>query len=182
MSTSTGKNTPLPTDTDTDTDAATPKEKTLYNFKPLTDHETITEKERVISLTKFQKEMELRDLDATLSHFHTLRGINTGELYTFRGKLKALARDYGIGFVVWYWTVWTTSAALTYATITLGGVDVMVLLTKLDGYTGYDISSKVDPDLGTIALTFAMNELAEPLRLPIVVVTTKPVVDFFTSK
>ena len=168
--------------TNNDTDANVENKSLSFDFKPLTEEEEKKEKERVAGLTKFQKEMELRKLDAALSHFNTLRGINTGELYTLRGKFKALARDYGIGFMIWYWTIWTTSAALTYTTITVGGVDVMVLLTKVDGYTGLDISTKVDPELGTIALSLAVNELLEPLRLPVVVLTTKPVVDFFTRK
>jgi len=152
------------------------------NFEPLSKKEEEQEKERVARLTNFQKEMELRDLDQQISRLNTLRGINTGELYTFRGKFKALARDYGIGFMVWYWTIWSTTAALTYATIKVGGVDAIVLLAKLDGYTGYDISSKVDPALGTVALSLAVNELLEPLRLPIVVLTTKPIVNYFYAR
>jgi len=50
---------------------------------------------------QYQKEIELRDLDKELSRLNTLRGINSGELYTFRGKFKALARDYGVGFMAW---------------------------------------------------------------------------------
>lgn len=147
----------------------------------MTSEEEAAEEIRVSNLTKFQKEMELRDLDDALSYFNTKRGINTGELYTLRGKFKALARDYGIGFMVWYWTIWSSTALLTYGSITLGGVDVISLLHKVDGYTGLEIASKVDPQLGTIALTIAANELLEPVRLPIVVLTTKPVVNFFSN-
>ena len=153
---------------------------TSNHLKPLTKEEEEKEKERVAGLSAFQKEMELRDLDDQISRLNTLRGINTGELYTLRGKFKALARDYGIGFMVWYWAIWSSTAVLTYGAITVGDVDVIALLAKLDTYTGLDISSKVDPALGTIALTVAVNELLEPLRLPIVVVTTKPVVNFFS--
>jgi hypothetical protein len=56
---------------------------------------------RVEGLSKYEKEMELRNFDKELARFNTLRGINTGELYTFRGKFKALARDYGMGFMAW---------------------------------------------------------------------------------
>ena len=59
------------------------------------------EKERVAGLTPFEKDMvlhmELRDLDRQLALLNMRRGINTGELYTTRGKLKALSRDYGDG-------------------------------------------------------------------------------------
>eukprot|EP01083_Nonionella_stella_P183353 662349_1 len=60
-------------------------------FSILSKEEEDQEKLRVESLSKFEKEMELRDLDKQLSKLNTLRGINTGELYTIRGKFKALA-------------------------------------------------------------------------------------------
>lgn len=148
----------------------------------MTQEEEQLEKARADALTDYQKEMELRQLDRSISRLNTLRGINTGELYTLRGKFKALARDYGVGFMVWYWCVWTTTACLTYGAIELGNVDAIALIGKIDNFTGYEISSKVDPTLGTIGLTIAINECLEPLRLPIVVLTTKPVVNFFTGK
>lgn len=151
-------------------------------FSALPPSEEEAEKQRVSAMTPYEKEMELRKLDADLARLHTLRGINTGELYTFRGKMKALARDYGAGFLVWYWAVWFSTAGMTYAAIELGGVDAMALVTKLDGYTGFDVASKLDPTLGTIALTLAVNEMLEPLRLPVVVLTTKPVVNLFTQR
>jgi len=149
------------------------------HFSMLTPAEEETEKERVSKLSSYQKEMELRNLDEQIAKLNTLRGINTGELYTLRGKFKALARDYGIGFMVWYWTVWCSTAVLTYGAIELGNVDAIAMLAKVDAWTGYEISTKVDPTLGTIGLTLAVNECLEPLRLPVVVLTTKPVVHFF---
>jgi len=155
-------------------------QKRFYSALSKDDEEA--EKQRVAGLSDYEKEIELRDLDAKLAKLNTLRGINTGELYTLRGRFKFLARDYGIGFMMWYWTVWCSTAALTYASIEVLGVDAMALFARVDGWTGYDISSKVDPTLGTIGLTIAVNELLEPLRLPIVVFSTKPVVDFFSKR
>ena len=66
-------------------------------FCSLTKEEEEQEKERVSKLSPYQKEMELRNVDAEIKRLNTLRGINTGELYTWRGKFKALARDYGLG-------------------------------------------------------------------------------------
>jgi len=74
-------------------------------FSVIPQDEEEKEKERVASLSKYEKEMELRGLDKKIAKLNTLRGINTGELYTFRGKFKALARDYGVGFMVWYVTL-----------------------------------------------------------------------------
>ena len=155
---------------------------TIRLYSVLTPSEEEKEKTRVSSLTKYQKEMELRDLDKEIARLETLRGINSGELYTMRGKFKYLAKNYGMGFMVWYWTVWSSTALLTYGAIEVGGIDAMAMIAKLDGYTGYDISSKIDPTLGTIGLTIAVNELLEPVRLPFVVVTVKPVVETFSSK
>lgn len=150
-------------------------------YSSLPKEEEEKEKLRVGLLSENQKKMELKELDKKIARLNTLRGINTGELYTFRGRFKALARDYGMAFMAWYWCVWTSTAALTYASIEVGGVDAIALLAKVDTMTGYEISSKVDPTFGTIGLTLAINELLEPLRLPIVVFTTKPIVDRLSS-
>ena len=150
-------------------------------YSSLPKEEEEKEKQRVGLLSETQKKKELKELDKEISRLNTIRGINTGELYTFRGRFKALARDYGMAFMAWYWCVWTSTCALTYASIELGGVDAIALLGNVDAFTGYDISSKVDPTVGTIGLTLAINELLEPLRLPIVVFTTKPIVDRLSS-
>lgn len=70
-------------------------------FSVLSKEDEESEKKRVAGLSKYQKEIELRDLDKELARLNTLQGINTGELYTFRGKFKALARDYGMAFMAW---------------------------------------------------------------------------------
>jgi len=154
------------------------------SFSSLPPDEEREEKKRVGSLTPYQKEMELRKLDSELARLQTLRGINTGELYTFRGKFKMLSRDYGIGFMAWYWTVWFATAGLSYAAIELGGVDPLMVAGKIENFMGWEamsISGKLDPTLGQIGLVVAVNECLEPLRLPFVVVTTKPVVNFFSK-
>ena len=151
-------------------------------FSAFTKDEEVQENNRVSALSKYQKEIELRDLDKELSRLNTLRGINTGELYTFRGKFKALARDYGIAFMAWYWTVWMSTALLTYGAIEMGAVDVMAVIGKVDAFTGYDLTSKVDPQLGAIGITLVFNEMLEPIRLPIVVLTTKPIVEAIYPK
>ncbi len=152
------------------------------SFSALPPDEEEAEKNRVASLTPYQKEMELRQLDSELARLQTLRGINTGELYTLRGKFKMLSRDYGMGFLAWYWTVWFATAGLTYAAVELGGVDPILVMSKAEMWLGWEagaISGKVDPTLGQLGLVIVLNECLEPLRLPIVVMTTKPVVNAF---
>lgn len=149
-----------------------------YVSNPMTAEEENDEKKRVTTLSSFQKEMELRQLDEQLAKLHMLRGISTGELYTWKGKFKALARDYGMPFMMWYWTCWVATAGLTYGAIELGGLDAIAVIAKFDSMTGFTMAQKVDPTVGTIGLTLVFNELLEPLRLPIVIMTTKPVVHF----
>lgn len=152
------------------------------HYSSLSKEDEDKEFERVKLLSQSQKDKELNELDKEIARLYSLRGINTGDLNTFRGRFKALARDYGIAFMAWYWVVWTSTAALTYAAIEVGGIDAIALIAKVDNLTGFEISQKIDPAVGTIGLTLAVNEMLEPLRLPIVVFTTKPIVDTLSSK
>lgn len=95
-----------------------------------------------------------------------------------------LSRDYGMGFLAWYWTVWFGTAGLSYLAIEWGGVDPIMVASKVETFLGWEemsIAGKLDPTIGQIGLVVAMNECLEPLRLPFVVVTTKPVVNFFSK-
>lgn len=143
----------------------------------MTKDEEVTEKSRVSQLTPFAKDQELRHLNREIARLEMLKGINTGELYTWSGRYKSLSRDYGFPLVAYYFTVWTTTGLLCLSAIHVGGVDAMALLARMDAYTGLDLASKVDPDLGKIGLALVLNEIIEPLRLPIVILTVKPVVD-----
>lgn len=152
-------------------------------YTPLTAAEEEAEKQRVASLSAFQKDQELRKLNREIAKLETLKGINTGELYSWRGRYKALARDYGMPLLVWYWAAWTSTFAICYGTIEVGNVDTMALIAQMDARFGWDMASKVDPEMGKIGMALLLNELAEPLRLPLVIVTVKPVMDrFFPPK
>lgn len=61
--------------------------------------------------------------------------------------------------------------------IEIGNLDAMAMLARVDEYTGWDLVSKIDPQLGKIGLALMLNEIIEPLRLPAVIVTVKPVMD-----
>ena len=149
---------------------------------PLSPIEELEEKERVAKLTAFQKEAELRELDKQITLLNTYRDINTGDKFTFKGKMKAYARDYGMGFMAWFWTVYVGSLALTYTAIEVGGFEALPLIAKVDGYFGTNMAGSLDPRLGNVALALAVNELLEPFRLPFVVVTAKPVVKMFRRR
>jgi hypothetical protein len=71
-----------------------------------------------------------------------------------------------------------------YLAIDLGNMDAMVLISKADYYlsqmTGshWALTEKVDPQLGKIGVALVANEMLEPIRLPLVVVTLKPTMDY----
>ncbi len=146
-------------------------------YTPMTDDEQEKEKARVLHLSPEAKEEELRKLNREISRLEMLRGINTGELYTWSGRYKALMRDYGFPLFVYYWVTWTSMGVLTYLAIDLGGLDAMQMISNIDEYTGFGLATKVDPQLGKIGLALVMNEILEPIRLPFVVATLKPVME-----
>jgi hypothetical protein len=146
-------------------------------YTPLTTQEEEMEKARVTGLTDFNKEQELRKLNREIAKLQMMRGINTGELYTWTGKYKALARDYGFPLVAWYWSIWGMTAVVCYGAIEVGGIDAMALVARADAYTGWDLVSQINPSLGKVGLALVVNELIEPLRLPMVIMTVKPVMD-----
>ena len=143
----------------------------------MTKDEEEQEKKRVAGLSEFKKDQELRDLNRKILKLTMLRGINTGELYTIRGRYKMLASEYGLPMMVWYAACWAGSAAVVYTLAEVGGLDAMAVLAKADTYTGLGMADRVDPSLGKLGIVLILNELLEPIRLPIVVLTVKPVVD-----
>jgi hypothetical protein len=156
---------------------------TIRHFTPMTDQQEQEEKVRVTTLTPFQKDQELRQYNREIAKLEMRKGINTGDLYTWSGRYRALARDYGLPLMAWYWAVWGSTCVVCYGAIHVGGIDAMALLAQIDARTGFDFVSKVDPSVGKIGLAVIVNELVEPVRLPLVIVTVKPVVDqFFPRK
>jgi Protein of unknown function (DUF1279) len=147
------------------------------HYTPMTEEEEKQEKQRVAGLTAFQKDQELRQLNRQIARLEKMKGINTGELYTWSGRYKVLARDYGMPLVAWYWAVWTSTAILCYGAITVFDIDTIALIAQLDAKTGWDLVSKVDPEMGKIGMALIANEALEPIRLPVVIVTVKPVID-----
>lgn len=149
----------------------------VRHYTPMTQEEEQAEKKRVEGLSAFQKDQELRQLNREIARLEMFRNINTGELYTWKGRYKDLSRNYGMPFMMWYGVCWATTGILMYAAVEVGGIDAIPWIAWLDTYTGLDLASKVDPKLGKMGMALVMNEMIEPLRLPIVILTCKPVVD-----
>lgn len=146
-------------------------------YTPMTKEEEEIEKARVSHLLPDEKEAELRSLNREIAKLETLRGINTGELYTWSGRYKSLLKNYGFPLMVYYWTLWATMGGIVYLGIDFGGVDAIALLQKIDTNMGWSLSDKVDPQLGKMGVALILNECLEPIRMPFVVVTLKPVMD-----
>ena len=143
----------------------------------MTKEEEEQEKARVSHLSAEEKDQELRSLNRQIAKLETLKGINTGELYTWSGRYKALMRDYGFPLFVYYWCTWTVMGAGVYLAIDVGGLDAMELLARIDHQFGWSLTEKVDPQLGKIGLALMVNEVLEPVRLPFVITTLKPAMD-----
>jgi len=154
-----------------------PQQQQIRCYTPLTKDEEEQEKTRAAGLSDFAKDQELRKLNREIARLEMLRGINTGELYTWSGRYKQLARDYGMPLFAWYWACWFSTAIVCYGAITVFNVDTIALLAQIDAKTGWALVEKVDPTMGKIGMTVIVNEAIEPLRLPFVIVTCKPVVD-----
>ena len=146
-------------------------------YTAMTKEEEEQEKARVSHLSPEEKDQELRSLNRQLAKLETLKGINTGELYTWSGRYKALMRDYGFPLFVYYWCCWTVMGAGVYLAIDVGGFDAMELLARIDAQFGWSLTEKVDPQLGKIGLALMVNEVLEPVRLPFVITTLKPAMD-----
>lgn len=146
-------------------------------YTPLSEQEQEAEKNRVARLSDVQKDLELRKYNRELARLELLKAINTGEAYSYYGRYKLLAKNYGIPLAIWYWVVWSGTFGLTYGAMTVFDVDAMYALSQIDLQTGYDLVSKVDPSYGKFGMVLILNELLEPIRLPFVVMTVKPVVD-----
>lgn len=146
-------------------------------YTPMTNEEEEREKARVAHLSPEEKEKELRHLNREIAKLETIRGINTGELYTWSGRYKSLVKNYGFPLFAYYWTLWTTMGGIVYLGIDFGGLDAIALLERIDSNLGWSVSDKVDPQLGKMGVALIVNECLEPVRLPFVVVTLKPVMD-----
>lgn len=146
-------------------------------YTPMTREEEEREKARVSHLSPEEKENELRRLNREIAKLETIRGINTGELYTWSGRYKSLVKNYAIPLFVYYWTLWATMGGVVYLGIDFGGFDAMAVLERVDSNFGWSLTEKVDPQLGKMGVALILNECLEPVRLPFVVVTLKPVME-----
>jgi hypothetical protein len=123
------------------------------------------------------RKKEFDELQGERDHLQLLLQELGGRKLSTTGRYQQLVQRYGLPFLGWYWVVWSASGAVVYGAIEILGADAMLYIEQWDAWTGWGIQSHVDPEWGTIGLAVAMNEILEPLRLPFVLVTVKPLID-----
>jgi hypothetical protein len=158
---------------------------------PLTQAQQAGERDRLSRLSPQRRERErvclersiadlyqLQDrLKRNISQLEYLRDMNTGAAFSWSERYKATAREYGMPLLAWYGAVWTTTALFCYGTISIFQIDTLQVLRSVDARTGWSLSRKINPTMGKIGMALFANEVLEPIRLPTVLVTIKPVVD-----
>ncbi len=90
-------------------------------------------------------------------------------------KMNQMRTEYGKPFLVWWTCTWVGTGIMVYAGIELGGVDSVGLVQSVDGFLGTELAARVDPKLGNLAVAVALNEMLEPVRLPLAIASTPTV-------
>lgn len=96
-------------------------------------------------------------------------------------------RKLGPAFVVYYTAVWAGTGLTTYAAVkAMGPEHALGLIERLGGMEYLDIAAK---NLGldeestmSMGVAFVVNELIEPIRLPIALAVFLPVYNRFKKK
>lgn len=59
------------------------------------------------------------ELDKEIKILTRRRAVLSGELYTLRGRFKAMGRDYGLPFMVWWTAVWLATGVGIFSAISV---------------------------------------------------------------
>eukprot|EP00121_Abeoforma_whisleri_P000388 Awhi_evm1s343 len=88
-----------------------------------------------------------------------------------KGKLRELFAKYGVAFLVWETVVWMGTGTIVYTSFKFSGANAIEVMNycKMDAL--FDTSS-INPTMGDLGISVAINECLEPLRFPIVLATT----------
>eukprot|EP00750_Incisomonas_marina_P030142 INCI7305.1.p1 GENE.INCI7305.1~~INCI7305.1.p1 ORF type:complete len:195 (+),score=21.37 INCI7305.1:212-796(+) len=87
-------------------------------------------------------------------------------------SLKAMFKLYGPVYVVYGGVVWISTGVALYGVLATTGVDVLPAIAAVDDALGWSLASRIDPSLGLVAVSVALNELLEIVRFPFCVATT----------
>jgi hypothetical protein len=146
------------------------------NFFSAESQEDKTERAAVESLEPEERKRRLEDVNAQLRTLQRQRDVLSGDAFSMRGSAKIIARDYGFPFVIYWWACWSVTGVGIFGAISMGGLDPFSLVAAFDGVAGTSLveflPTDLDPLFGNAALAVALNELLEPVRLPLVLLST----------
>lgn len=86
-------------------------------------------------------------------------------------QLKATFREHGPVFVAWYGVTWGAGFGVCWTGVTLSGLDGVELLRWLGAEQVIDLNA-FSPRVVNALIAAEINELAEPIRLPLVLTST----------
>ena len=70
-------------------------------------------------MTAEERQSAIDTLDKEIKLLTRRRAILSGELYTLRGRFKAMGRDYGLPFMIWWTAVWLATGVGIYSAISV---------------------------------------------------------------
>lgn len=100
------------------------------------------------------------------------------------GGLWAMISEYGMPFVVWYCVLWVSGVLGIYTALNTGYIgweDAKNTLCNL-GVDNYLDLDAIDPAYGNLVIAIFVNEMLEPIRLPLALATIKPIVTLFRTR
>jgi hypothetical protein len=124
--------------------------------------------------TRLIKEIdqEQKELEKDTALLKSTRLVLSGQSESFKARSKLLIAQYGMPFMIYWTLVWLGTGAGIYGILIFFDLDVLVFVRWIDSTLSTNVASKIDPSLGNFAVAFALNELFEVVRLPIVIITT----------
>jgi len=97
-----------------------------------------------------------------------------------RGVVRMIL-DYGAPFALWYAIMWAGGWFGIYMLLELNIVSSLDSVRPLlEGLGLESYADKVDPSMGNAVIAFFVNELLEPFRIPLVLVTGRPAIQAAT--
>eukprot|EP00039_Didymoeca_costata_P023071 m.5899 g.5899 ORF g.5899 m.5899 type:complete len:207 (+) comp3431_c0_seq1:157-777(+) len=96
-----------------------------------------------------------------------------------KAKIQTLVAKYGLPFLVIWTGLWGVSGAAIFGAAQAGIFEPMVVIDWIDGVFDSDLRGKIDPSWGNLAVAIVLNEAIEPLRFPVAVAVTPPILRMF---
>jgi len=91
-----------------------------------------------------------------------------------KNSLSQLMATYGPFGFVFYTSAWAATGVATYLTLSAVGPEAAIDGLKAVGIERFVDISHLDPKVSTLAVSVLINELLEPIRLPVVLATLVP--------